>query len=361
MVDPDASLRRYFAIPLVLIFCAVAIFDLRTGRLSRIRHYFVLFLLTLVIIFFSLKSKNLPASALEVIVEALVYGIAISAFRYRFFDVVFLGLAVLYITISSFGCWLESDFFRMSASHDFGCRGITNHRNSYAPQIIFSTLLAVSIMRSRSYQLLALLIMVGLIFFTKSVTALSVSVLIVMLFFFRKSILATKIPASTLLFCVSLSSLVAIIFGTTFVTATAGREESFLIRVLIWGIAPSTLEGFTFFGEGYKSSYSSVILDSLTSATGWEDASGFHNSFFEMWRQVGLIAALVIVALGLLTAVSMVRNRSISNPTVYWFVVAVSCYFIYGLVESGFGIGFSVWSLIVLRLGWRVLNVKSLD
>ena len=153
-------------------------------------------------------------------------------------------------------------------------------------------------------------------------------------------------------------SLLLILAGNTVLTVFAGREESFLIRILIWQVASSTLEPYLFFGEGFKSSYASSILDTLSSVSAWDDASGFHNSFFEMWRQFGLFGAIFFIILLIAGVFAITFRRSIREDSVFWFLSALALYFIYGLVESGFTISFSIWSLVTLRLGWLVLYEK---
>ena len=357
-VDTEASLRSVFFYPIIFAFFASLYFDLRLKSKRAVAHYAYVAILATFAIFFSIKSVNFLGSVVESLSEFVFYSLAISSFKYRDFDKIFLLICVAYFLLSASGCYVQSEYFMMSASHDFSCRGLSPHRNTFAPQVIFVGLLAIAVVQSTNVRRLMIVGLVGLILATKSVTAISLMALLLVLYFSRGLIRGSGMPPLLYLGGVMSVSLLLILAGNTVLTVFAGREESFLIRILIWQVASSTLEPYLFFGEGFKSSYASSILDTLSSVSAWDDASGFHNSFFEMWRQFGLFGAIFFIILLIAGVFAITFRRSIREDSVFWFLSALALYFIYGLVESGFTISFSIWSLVTLRLGWLVLYEK---
>lgn len=357
-LDHGASLKSAFFYPIFFAFFASLYLDLISKSKVAAAPYGYVGMLLICTMFFSIKSVNFLGSVVEILSEFVFYSLAISSFKYRNFDKVFLLICAVYFLLSASGCYVQSEYFMMSASHDFSCRGLSPHRNTFAPQVIFVGVLAIAVTRSRNIRWLALVGVLGLILMTKSVTAISLMALLIALYFSRGVIAFFSVPPLVYLGGVMLVSLLLILAGNTLLTVFAGREESFLIRILIWQVASSTLEPYFFFGEGFKSAYAPAILDSLTSVSAWDDASGFHNSFFEMWRQFGLIGAIFIIILLTAWIMVIIYRRSTREDSVFWFLSALALYFIYGLVESGFTISFSIWSLVTLRLGWLVLYEK---
>lgn len=96
----------------------------------------------------------------------------------------------------------------------------------------------------------------------------------------------------------------------------------------------------------------------MAQRSGWDYASGFHNSFFETWRQSGLIPTIIIFATGLITVSRLLSKYRARNKAAADFAIASLIFIFYGIVESGFGVGFSFGFVVLIRIGW-ILREKD--
>lgn len=354
-VQAGGFVRSLLAIPLALLAAVYVLRSINNNDTYEILKIKRLVSISVILFIFSFGAVNVGPVALDLAIELMFLLCMFSLFGTPRFDFYLFWLMSVFLLISSIGCLSGSEYFLMSSSHDYACRGLTHHRNSFGPLAVFFLIYGVAIRKEIYLHVILTFTCLFLVVLSESATsqALYIFTLLIMALrgiLARMSIIKISLPLFfifTTLFAIS----VIFLFMNNFADFS-NRTDSFLIRFIIWGVAPELLEGYFWAGDGYKSAIDTGILSSLSNSTSWLEASGFHNSFFELWRQFGLIGSLFVVGCVLGYGFWSMRRQSLKDRNGFFFMLAVQIYIFFGLVESGFGLSFTFWLLILLRLAY---------
>ena len=120
-------------------------------------------------------------------------------------------------------------------------------------------------------------------------------------------------------------------------------------RVNIY-LESSQLFVYLWLGEGYKSVMSEDLSAILVSATNWDNVSGMHNSFLELWRQIGFIGTMIISIWFLVVTIQKFKKSKFNNDRGYYACLSLFCFLLFGLWESSYGPYTSITTLVILRL-----------
>lgn len=354
-VQTGGYIRSLLAVPLALIaagYFFTSIINYDTYEITKIRR---LLSIAVLLFIFSSGAISLGAVALDLAIELMFLLCMFALFGIPRFDFYFFWLMSIFLLSSSVGCISGNDYFLMSSSHDYACRGLTQHRNSFGPLAVFFLIYGMAIRKEIYLRIVVVLGCLMLVLLSQSATSQALfiySFLIIALRGILMKMSITKISLPLLFMFTTLSVLLVMFLFVNIFADFSNRSDSFLIRLIIWGVAPGLLEGYLWVGDGYKSPIDIGILSSLSNSTSWLEASGFHNSFFELWRQFGLIGSLLVLGCVLGYGFWSTRRQSFKDRKGFFFMLAVQVYLFFGLVESGFGLSFTFWLLVLLRLAY---------
>jgi exopolysaccharide production protein ExoQ len=222
-------------------------------------------------------------------------------------------------------------------------RGVFDHKNNLGSSMVLGAmvflLLATSSHKLRWLAWVCFILSLALLLLSNSVTALVVFLtLLVLLPLFRALRWRYTLAVPFLIFAVVLVGAVAVysVSNTEIVLNTLGRDATLTGRTQLWDVVLDMIREQPWLGYGYSAFWLGLEGPSarLWLATG-QEYSHAHNSFLDLWLQLGLLGVAVF-SLGFVLAFSraVIWTRQTRSTEGLWPIIFLTFVPLYSLTES---------------------------
>lgn len=235
-------------------------------------------------------------------------------------------------------------------------KGLFVNKNTFGRMACITLVLVIAATMTRNshqrvFALFGTLLATACAWYSGSATSVSIGVFLAILYFLSRSLLVSPRSQGTVVISLAaLSAGISLISFETFspVFAFLGRDVTLTGRQEIWTTVLQLLQDVPPTGYGYAAFWSSDLTGSVVSRSVGFLVASAHNGFLDLWAQLGLHAALVVLivmVLAVLRRVVRPENARVGRS----LFLFVSLFFVLNLTESAYT------STLLLFLFWILM------